>query len=69
MGRLFLEGKMYPALLLQGKTGLVVCARAFHDAGADLAIIWFNDKARPQVEPLARQFEAAIITARAGSRP
>lgn len=57
---------------LQGKKGLVVgianehsiaagCARAFHDAGAELAITWFNDKARPYVEPLARQFEATIM--------
>lgn len=37
------------------------CARALHDAGAELAITWFNDKARPYVEPLARRFEAAIL--------
>lgn len=65
---------MSPAISLQGKKGLVVgianehsiatgCARAFHDAGAELAITWCNDKARPYVEPLARQFEAAIMLA------
>lgn len=56
---------------LQGKKGLVVgiandksiawgCARAFRDAGAELAVTWFNDKARPYVEPLAQQLQAAI---------
>jgi len=56
---------------LQGKKGLVVgiandksiawgCARAFRDAGAELAVTWFNDKARPHVEPLAQQLQAAI---------
>ena len=56
---------------LQGRKGLVVgianersiawgCARAFHDAGAELAVTWFNDKARPYVEPLAGQVQASI---------
>lgn len=56
---------------LQGKKGLVVgiandqsiawgCARALRDAGAELALTWFNDKARPHVEPLAQQLQAAI---------
>jgi enoyl-[acyl-carrier protein] reductase I len=56
---------------LQGKKGLVVgianaqsiawgCARAFRDAGAELAVTWFNDKARPHVEPLAQQLQAPI---------
>ncbi|HVR50376.1 MAG TPA: enoyl-ACP reductase FabI [Pseudorhodoferax sp.] len=56
---------------LQGKKGLVVgiandqsiawgCARALRDAGAELAVTWFNDKARPHVEPLAQQLQAAI---------
>lgn len=56
---------------LQGKKGLVVgiandksiawgCARAFRAAGAELALTWFNDKARPHVEPLAQQLQAAI---------
>jgi len=58
-------------LALQGKKGLVVgianeqsiawgCARAFRAAGAELAVTWFNDKARPHVEPLARQLDATI---------
>src|SRR5688572_27511481 len=37
------------------------CARAFRDAGAELAITWLNDKARPHVEPLAEALEAAIV--------
>lgn len=63
---------MTEATPLHGKKGLVVgianensiawgCARAFHDAGAELAVTWFNDKARPYVEPLARQLAAPIM--------
>jgi enoyl-[acyl-carrier protein] reductase I len=58
-------------LSLQGKRGLVVgianadsiawgCARALHAAGAELAVTWLNDKARPHVEPLAQQLQAPI---------
>ena len=36
------------------------CAKAFQAAGAELAVTWLNDKARPHVEPLARELEAAI---------
>jgi enoyl-[acyl-carrier protein] reductase I len=36
------------------------CAKAFHTAGAELAVTWLNDKARPHVEPLARELEAPI---------
>ena len=36
------------------------CAKAFRSVGADLAVTWLNDKARPHVEPLARELEAAI---------
>lgn len=56
---------------LQGKRGLVVgianehsiawgAARALRAAGAELAVTWFNEKARPHVEPLADQLGAAI---------
>ena len=59
---------------LQGKKGLVVgiandqsiawgCARALRAAGAELALTWFNDKARPHVEPLAQQLQAPITLA------
>jgi len=38
------------------------CARAFRDAGAELAVTWLNEKARPYVEPLADALEAPIKT-------
>ena len=57
--------------ILAGKKALVVgiandqsiaygCAKAFREAGADLAVTWLNEKARPHVEPLARELEAPI---------
>jgi enoyl-[acyl-carrier protein] reductase I len=60
------------AKLLEGKRGLVVgiandqsiawgCAKAFRALGAELAITFLNDKARPYVEPLARELEAPIF--------
>jgi enoyl-[acyl-carrier protein] reductase I len=36
------------------------CAKAFRTAGADLAVTWLNDKARPHVEPLAQELQADI---------
>ncbi len=39
------------------------CAKAFRMAGADLAITWLNEKARPYVEPLAEGLEASITGA------
>jgi len=58
--------------LLKGKKGLVVgianedsiawgCAHAFHAHGAELAITYLNDKARPHVEPLAKQLDAPLF--------
>lgn len=57
---------------LDGKKGLVVgianeqslaygCARAFRDAGADLAITHLNAKAERYVRPLAEQLESPIF--------
>jgi enoyl-[acyl-carrier protein] reductase I len=37
------------------------CARAFHEVGAEVAITYLNDKARPHVEPLANALEASIF--------
>ena len=37
------------------------CAEAFRKAGADLAITWLNDKARPFVEPLGEALGAEIM--------
>lgn len=36
------------------------CAKAFHAVGAELGITWLNDRARPHVEPLAKELEASI---------
>ena len=57
---------------LEGKKGLVVgianensiaygCAGAFRSFGAELAITYLNDKAKPYVEPLAAALEASIF--------
>ncbi|CAH1669972.1 enoyl-ACP reductase FabI [Chelatococcus asaccharovorans] len=57
---------------LHGKRALVIgianeqsiaygCARVFRQLGADLAITYLNDKARPYVEPLAQALEARIF--------
>jgi enoyl-[acyl-carrier protein] reductase I len=37
------------------------CAEAFRAAGADLAVTWLNDKARPHVEPLGTSLGADIM--------
>ena len=60
------------AKLLDGRKGLIVgiandrsiawgCARAFRAFGAELAITYLNEKAKPHVEPLAREVEAPIF--------
>jgi enoyl-[acyl-carrier protein] reductase I len=57
---------------LTGRKGLVVgianehslawaAAEHFHNAGAELAVTYLNDKARPYVEPLASQVDAEIF--------
>ncbi|MEZ5855186.1 MAG: enoyl-ACP reductase FabI [Hyphomicrobiaceae bacterium] len=57
--------------MLAGKVGLVVgianehsiaagCARAFHQAGAELAITYLNEKSKPYVEPVAHAVEAKL---------
>jgi enoyl-[acyl-carrier protein] reductase I len=61
-----------PSPPLLGKKALVLgianehsiafgCARAFRKVGAELAITYLNDKARPYVEPLAKELEAPIF--------
>lgn len=58
--------------ILEGRKALVVgiandqsiawgCAKAFRELGADLAVTHLNAKARPYVEPLARDLGAAIF--------
>jgi len=62
----------HKALILHGKKALVVgvaneysiaygCAKALREVGADLAITYLNEKARPFVEPLAKEVSAAIF--------
>ncbi|MGO4392140.1 enoyl-ACP reductase FabI [Variovorax sp. M-6] len=58
--------------VLAGKKALVVgvaneysiaygCANAFRSLGAELAITYLNEKARPHVEPLAKALDAPIV--------
>lgn len=58
--------------VLSGKRALIIgvanensiawgCARALHAAGAELAITYLNDKAKPFVEPLARELGAELL--------
>ena len=37
------------------------CAKAFHEIGADIALTYLNDKAKPHVEPLATALDASIF--------
>jgi len=57
---------------LQGARALIVgianehsiaygCAKAFRELGADLAITYLNDKAKPHVEPLAKELQASLF--------
>jgi enoyl-[acyl-carrier protein] reductase I len=39
------------------------CAKAFRTVGAELAITWLNERARPYVEPLAQELQATITDA------
>jgi enoyl-[acyl-carrier protein] reductase I len=66
------DGDIRP--ILAGQKALVIgvanndsiaygCAKAFHAAGADLAITWLNEKARPFVEPLTQELGASITGA------
>ena len=61
-----------PRPILDGKKALIVgvandssiaygCARAFREVGADVAITYLNEKARPYVEPLAQEVQAPIF--------
>ena len=60
------------APLLKGRKALVTgiandqsiawgCAMAFHLLGADLAITYLNEKAKPHVEPLAKSLGASMV--------
>lgn len=65
---------------LAGKKALVVgiandhsiaygCAKAFRAQGAELAVTYLNDKAKPHVEPLAKGLDAPILMPLDVSRP
>lgn len=58
--------------MLKGQRGLVVgvangdsiafgCAAKLRAFGADIALTYLNDKARPHVEPLAQQIDASLL--------
>jgi enoyl-[acyl-carrier protein] reductase I len=64
--------KEAPRPVLAGKKALVVgvanehsiawgCARAFHELGAEVALTYLNEKAKPYVEPLAKQVGAPML--------
>lgn len=66
------SGTPLPSQLLAGKKALIVgvanessiaygCARAFKDLGADVAITYQNEKARPFVEPVAQALGADML--------
>ena len=57
---------------LTGKRGLVIgianqnsiatgCARAYREAGAELAVTYLNERARRYVEPIARELQAELF--------
>jgi len=61
-----------PRPLLKDKKALVIgianehsiaygCAKAFRELGADIALTYLNDKAKPYVEPLARSLDAPLF--------
>jgi enoyl-[acyl-carrier protein] reductase I len=61
-----------PSKVLEGRRALVVgvandssiawgCAKAFREVGAEVALTYLNDRARPHVEPLAREVEAPLF--------
>lgn len=67
-----LEPRTAEAIDLSGRKCLVVgianqhslawwAARHFRNAGAELAVTYLNDKAKPYVEPLARQLDAKLF--------
>jgi enoyl-[acyl-carrier-protein] reductase (NADH) len=58
--------------ILKGQKALIVgvandrsiawgCAQAMHRAGADIAMTYLNDRARPYVEPLAQAVDAPLL--------
>jgi enoyl-[acyl-carrier protein] reductase I len=65
-----ISGRLPP--VLEGRKALIVgvandrsiawvCAQAMHRAGAEIAMTYLNDKARPHVEPLAKAVAAPLF--------
>ncbi|MGL6042199.1 MAG: SDR family oxidoreductase, partial [Deefgea sp.] len=61
-----------PSNILNGYKALVIgianedsiaygCAKAFRAVGADVAVTYLNDKAKPYIEPLAKELNASIF--------
>jgi enoyl-[acyl-carrier protein] reductase I len=61
-----------PRPILSGRRALVAgianehsiawgCAKAFRELGAEVAVTYLNDKAKPYVEPLARQIDSPLF--------
>ncbi|MBB3121026.1 enoyl-ACP reductase FabI [Pseudoduganella violacea] len=61
-----------PHRILEGRRALIVgvanehsiaygCAKVFRELGAEVALTYLNEKARPHVEPLARELGAALL--------
>lgn len=64
--------RMAKAPLLEDKKGVIIgvaneqsigwgCAKAFYGLGAEVAMTYLNDKAKPYVEPLANEIGAKIL--------
>lgn len=45
------------------------CAKAFRELGAELAVTFLNDKAKPHVAPLANELEAPIFMPMDAAKP
>jgi enoyl-[acyl-carrier protein] reductase I len=45
------------------------CAKAFRELGADVAVTYLNEKARPYVEPLAKQLDSPLFLPLDVARP
>jgi enoyl-[acyl-carrier protein] reductase I len=69
-----------PRPALKGQKALVIgianehsiaygCAKAFRELGAELAVTYLNEKAKPYVEPLAKELEAGIFLPMDVSKP
>lgn len=72
--------RMIDGPVLQGKKALVVgianehsiaygCAKAFCELGAEVAVTYLNEKAKPHVEPLAKELGAQLLMPLDAAKP